>query len=187
MNDSQKLQILWDKQEITEVVHRFARALDRVDGELMKDCYWEDATEEHQDPIFPDKFFWNGNGHEFVPIAMKGFHGLKDTQHRIANMLIELDGDHATAECYVWAYHLHEEDGKDMEGTLGGRHLFRFERREGEWKILHRKTVFDFNQSQDATAFWGEAYEDRYKGKRIDYSDASYDYIERGKAERTSS
>ncbi len=56
MNGSQKQQILWDKQEITEVMYRFARALDRMDGELMKACYWEDAIEEDQDPIFPDLF-----------------------------------------------------------------------------------------------------------------------------------
>lgn len=176
-----KLQELLDKQEITEVMYKFARALDRVDGDLMKSTYWEDAIEEHQDPIFPEQFFWNGNAHEFVPIAMKGFESLKATQHRISNMLIELDGDRASAECYVWAYHLHEEDGVDMEGTLGGRHLFNFERRNGEWKILHRSTIFDFNQSHEATAVWGEAYGDKYQGKRIDRSDDSYNYIERDK------
>jgi hypothetical protein len=176
-----RVQALLDKQDITEVMFKFARALDRVDGELMKSTYWEDAVEEHQDPIFPEQFFWNGNAHEFVPIAMKGFEGLKATQHRISNPLIELSGDEATAECYVWAYHLHEEDGVDKEGTLGGRHLFRFERREGEWKILHRSTIFDFNQNHEATAVWGEAYGDKYKGKRIDRTDDSYTYIERDK------
>ena len=44
-------------------------------------------------------------------------------------------------------------------------HLFRFERRNGEWKILHRSTIFDFNQNHDASAVWGEAYGDKYKGK----------------------
>jgi hypothetical protein len=90
MTDSEKLQILWDKQEITELMYKFARALDRVDGELMKACYWEDAIEEHQDPIFPDLFFYNGNAWEFVPKAMEGFKALKATQHRISNMLIEM-------------------------------------------------------------------------------------------------
>jgi len=160
-----KLQELLDKQEITEVMYKFARALDRVDGELMKATYWEDAIEEHQDPIFPDKFFWNDNAHKFVLIAMDGFKHLKATQHRISNPLIELDGNKASAECYVWAYHLHEEDGVDKEGILGGRHLFKFERRNGEWKILHRSTIFDWNQNQDASAVWGEEYGDKYKGR----------------------
>jgi hypothetical protein len=178
MTDAEKIQILWDKQEITEIAYKFARALDRMDGELMKACYWDDAIEEHQDPIFPEKFFWNDNAHTFVPIAMEGFKQLKATQHRISNMLIEVEGNSATAECYVWAYHLHEEDGIDKEGILGGRHHFQFERRNGEWRIKHRSTVFDWNQNQDATAVWSENYSDKYKGKR-DRQDDSYNYIER--------
>ena len=84
MDLEHKLQGLLDKQEITEVMYKFARALDRVDGDLMKSTYWEDAVEEHQDPIFPEQFHWNGNAHEFVPNAMEGFKMLKATQHRSA-------------------------------------------------------------------------------------------------------
>ncbi|MHC5068084.1 MAG: nuclear transport factor 2 family protein, partial [Planctomycetota bacterium] len=87
MTHEEKIQILWDKQEITEVAYRFARALDRVDAALMKDCYWPDAIEAHQDPIFPEQFFYDGNAHTFVPIAMEGFKTLKTTQHRVSNML----------------------------------------------------------------------------------------------------
>lgn len=108
MTTQQKLQGLLDKQEITEVMCKFARALDRVDGALMKSTYWEDAIEEHQDPIFPDLFFYNDSAWAFVDPAMEGFRVLKATQHRISNILIDLEGDQATAECYVWAYHLHE-------------------------------------------------------------------------------
>ena len=35
MTEAEKLQILWDKHEITEIMYRFARALDRMDGELI--------------------------------------------------------------------------------------------------------------------------------------------------------
>jgi hypothetical protein len=179
MNDSQKLQVLWAKQEITEVMYRFARALDRMDGDLMKGCYWEDAIEEHQDPIFPDLFFYDGNAWEFVPIAMEGFHSLKATQHRISNPLIELDGDTARAECYVWAYHVGEEEGVDKEGILGGCHHFVFRRRGDEWRIQHRSTVFDWNQNQSASAIWSQNYSDKYRGRR-GTDDPSYEYIGRG-------
>ncbi|ANS88023.1 hypothetical protein VSVS12_04324 [Vibrio scophthalmi] len=77
-------------------------------------------------------------------------------------------------ECYVWAYHVHEEDGVDKEGILGGRHHFHFERREGEWKIKHRSTVFDWNQI--ASAIWAKEFDDKYRGKR-DIADDSYNYL----------
>ena len=176
MNMQQKLQQLLDKQEMTELMYKFARALDRVDGELMKSTYWEDAIEEHQDPIFPDLFFYNDNAHKFVEPAMEGFKALKSTQHRISNPLIEIDGDSAKGECYVWAYHVHEEDGVDKEGILGGRHHFHFERRDGVWKIKHRSTIFDWNQNQTASAIWSDNYDDKYRGKR-DKSDDSYNYL----------
>lgn len=176
MTDSEKIQILWDKQSIVEVMYKFARALDRMDGELMKACYWEDAIEQHQDPIFPDLFFWDGNAWEFVPIAMKGFQALKATQHRVSNPLIELQGDQASAECYVWAYHVTEEGGVEKEGILGGRHLFKMERRDDDWRIAHRVTLFDWNQNQNGTAIWSENYDDAYRGFR-DKSDVSYKYL----------
>jgi hypothetical protein len=171
-----RLSELLDKQDITEVMYKFARALDRVDGELMKSTYWEDAIEEHQDPIFPDLFFWNDNAWKFVPVAMEGFKSLKVTQHRISNMLIEIDGNTAKAECYVWAYHVHEEEGVDKEGILGGRHLFNFEKRNNEWRILHRTTLFDWNKNQEANAIWSEKYSDKYRGFR-NKSDDSYNYL----------
>ncbi|WP_061009023.1 nuclear transport factor 2 family protein [Vibrio sp. CUB2] len=178
MDIQQKLQQLLDKQDITEVIFRHARSLDRMDAELMKSTYWEDAIEDHQDPIFPDLFFYNDNAHAFVEPAMKGFEAIKVTQHRISNVLIEVDGDTATAESYVWAYHVHEEDGVDKEGILGGRHLYRFERRDGVWKMVHRFTVFDWNQNQNASAVWSPDFENKYVGKR-DEADESYKYISR--------
>ncbi len=174
--DEKKLQQVWDRQEIEQLMYRHARSLDRMDAELMKSTYWEDAIEEHQDPIYPDLFHWNDNAWAFVPVAMEGFKNLKVTQHRISNILIELEGDTATAETYVWAYHVHEENGVDKEGILGGRHSFKLEKRSDEWKILHRLTIFDWNQNQDATAAWSDNFSDKYKAKR-DFTDGSYNYL----------
>lgn len=41
MNMQNKLQIMLDKQDITEVIYRHARSLDRMDAELMKSTYWK--------------------------------------------------------------------------------------------------------------------------------------------------
>ena len=176
--DVKMLQQVWDRQEITQLMYRHARSLDRMDGDLMKSTYWPDAIEEHQDPIYPDLFHYNDNAHKFVGPAMEGFKALKVTQHRISNVLIELDGDKATAETYVWAYHVHEENGVDKEGILGGRHHFQLEKRNGEWRIKHRSTVFDWNQNGDATAIWSEKFDEKYRAKR-DRSDDSYNYVQK--------
>ncbi|MFA8436908.1 MAG: nuclear transport factor 2 family protein [Marinifilaceae bacterium] len=176
--DTTKLQQVWDRQEIEQLMYRHARSLDRMDAELMKSTYWPEGIEEHQDPIYPELFHWNDNAWKFVPEAMKGFENLKITQHRISNILIELDGDKATAETYVWAYHVHtDENGVDHEGILGGRHHFRLEKRNDEWRIMHRSTVFDWNQNQKATAVWSDKFNDKYRPHRGDMKDDSYNYL----------
>ncbi|QVK16915.1 nuclear transport factor 2 family protein [Mycoplasmatota bacterium] len=175
-NLEKKLQQVWDRQEIEQLMYRHARSLDRMDEDLMKSTYWPEGIEEHQEPIYPELFYWNDNAWKFAPEAMKGFANLKVTQHRISNILIEVDGNQATAETYVWAYHVHEENGVDKEGILGGRHFFKLEKRDDEWKILHRVTVFDWNQNHDASAVWSEKFSDKYKTKR-NKEDLSYDFI----------
>jgi hypothetical protein len=109
-------------------------------------------------------------------MTMEGFKALKATQHRISNILIELDGDKATAESYVWTYHVAEENGVEKEGILGGRHHFLLEKRNGEWQIKHRSTVFDWNQNKDAIAIWSENFAEKYRGKRS-REDDSYNYL----------
>ena len=41
------LETLIAKQEITDVVYRYARGIDRLDFELVKSCYHPDAYDDH--------------------------------------------------------------------------------------------------------------------------------------------
>ena len=45
LND--RLQRMLDHSEIRDVLARYARGIDRADGELLKTCYYADAIEEH--------------------------------------------------------------------------------------------------------------------------------------------
>lgn len=176
MDMQQQLQVLLDKQAITDVINKHARSLDRMDSELMKSVYWEDAIEELSDPANPEQNSYNDNAHAFVYPAMEGFKALIATQHRISNILIEVAGNQATAESYVWAYHVFDADGETKESIVGGRHCYKFERRDRVWKISHRLTLIDWNQHQAATALWSEKFSQQYAGQR-NKSDASYNYI----------
>lgn len=177
MTDATMIQQVWSRQQIEQLIYRLTRSFDRMDAELMKSCYWRDATDEHSDPLYPDQFNWNGNAWEYVPEAMRGFAKLKASQHRVSNILIEVNGDQASAEGYVWAYHVSVEDGAEQEGILFGRYLFQFSRRDGEWRIQHRATVFDGNQNGNGTARWSDEFPARLAGKH-GREDLSYQFIE---------
>ena len=70
------------------------------------------------------------------------------TTHFLCNELIEVQGDTAHCESYLFAVHRRQtKDGtatKDL--TFGGRYVDRFERREGVWKIAHRQVVLEWSR-----------------------------------------
>ncbi|SDJ22977.1 SnoaL-like domain-containing protein [Ferrimonas sediminum] len=168
-----RIQDLLDKQAITEVIYHLGRSLDRMDRGLMRSVYWPEAIEEHQDPEFP-VFFTDaesnpapGTYNNFPCQAMSGFAGLRMTQHRISNILIDLvDENTAKAESYVYAYHLAGEGDKAREVTLYGRMLFNFEKRGDEWRVMRRLTVFDWFTNVPATGHFSDDYMDKFKGGR---------------------
>ena len=173
----QKMQEVWDRQEIEQLMYRHARSLDRMDAELMKSCYWEEGVEELEDPMMPENLSYNGSAWDFVPGMMDGFKMIKRTQHRISNIYIELDGNKANAESYVWAYNLYDVENVEKETIVGGRHYFDLEKRDDEWRILHRVTSFDWNQNNNSTGIWSENRSDKYKAKR-NFTGIGYYYVE---------
>jgi len=180
--NTEKLQQVWDRQEIEQLLFRLTRSFDRRDADLMKSCYWPEAVEELED-IITGQFQYNGNAWEFVPMAMQGFSFFNKTFHRLSNILIELDGDKATAETYIVAYHqFTDEDGNEKEQFVGARQMYKFEKRNGEWKIMHRLSIWEYNQNLNSTARWIDLskVDGRYISKR-DKTDVSYQFIKNKK------
>jgi 3-phenylpropionate/cinnamic acid dioxygenase small subunit len=163
------LQSLVDKQEITEVIMRFARGLDRGDWELVRSCYHDDATDDHGafKGSADDYVAWL---REFLPRFAEA------TMHAISNVLIELDGDVAHAEAYVIGYHRHaREDGSRADFVGAGRYIDRFERRNGVWKIAARLLVWDWVRDDAVEPGAGDAAWDVVRGRR-DRLDAVYTF-----------
>lgn len=164
--DKKLLQEVKDHQEITHLLYRNVRSIDRLDVDLMKSTYWPDAI---QDPINPIDY--SGNAWEFCYYAVSELAKIERTHHRLSNITIDINGDKAYAEAYVWAYHYFKTPDGNKEGILLGGYQNRMEKRDGEWKIAYRLTIFDANQTMDATDTWGDQF--RNMGKRFP-EDQSY-------------
>jgi hypothetical protein len=102
-------------------------------------AYHPDAVEEHG--------YFTGSPADFVDIIIprmdkSGFVG----QHHVTNWLIELDGDSARVESYfiVWNPEVDAETGSLKAVMSRGRYLDRFEKRNGEWKIVRRRVIIDW-------------------------------------------
>ncbi len=68
--------------------------------------------------------------------------------HHNGTRIIEIDGDAAFAETYCLAFYRQSEEGKEGEKEmfLRVRYLDRVEKRNGEWRIAHRRVVYSPSQ-----------------------------------------
>ncbi|MFC4595490.1 nuclear transport factor 2 family protein [Sphingobium tyrosinilyticum] len=151
---------LLDRQQITDFIHRYCRAADRLDVDLIKTTFWEYGAFDggpSEGPVLDiiAAFFENVVRHMWPT-----------SHHAVSNILIELDGNQAFVETYLTALHLShpqhdsraallgEENALDAgfkgddvaEFIFGGRYIDLFQRRGGEWRIFRRKIVPDWNR-----------------------------------------
>lgn len=135
----QRVDRLSSRAEITEVVLRYVRAVDRCDESLLRSCFHPDSTHEHG--------AFRGASSDFCGFAMEILQGTALTHHQLGPVSIEFeDAETAFAETYFTSHHRYgpipptaEEPGEDR--IMGGRYVDRFERRDGAWRIAHRRGI----------------------------------------------
>lgn len=139
-----ELQRLLDEAEITRVLQRYCRGIDRLDEELIRSVYHDDATDDHG--------AFKGRASDFAPWVIKALVENYDaTQHVLGQKAIDVQGDVAYGDTHVLAYHRKERDGGTDLITFGGRYVDRFERRNDEWKIADRVVVHEWSKSERTT------------------------------------
>lgn len=145
MDDTMHSEIrrMLDREAIREVIHHFARGLDRHDDELVASAYHPDALDHHGDFV--------GRPEEFIPWANE-LHAADWSahQHHLTTMTIELDGDEAHAETYCVGTFLRRDEG--VVDIAGGRYIDRLERRDGQWRIAAREAIIEWACTCDAAA-----------------------------------
>lgn len=129
-----KLREIIDQHEIWQVLQRYGRGLDRLDRELVRSCYFDDAIDDH------GKFI--GNADSFIEWANQVSLSFASTQHAVTNHSCEIDGDDAYAETYYLFTGISAE-GPHLMST--GRYIDHFQRRNGEWRIANRITIVEGN------------------------------------------
>jgi SnoaL-like domain len=160
---AEHVRVIMDRQAIVDCLHRYSRGLDRHDQEILRSVYHDDALDHHGD--------FTGPPDQFVPWADQllasewdGHTHFLDVNH------VEIDGDAAHSECYVFfAQRRRDGDGVDIGG---GRYLDRLERREGEWRVVARELVIEWQGRAELTWFGGGS---EYPSGKWDRTDRSYE------------
>jgi ketosteroid isomerase-like protein len=127
------VQDLIDKQAIAEVVHRYCRAVDRGDLELLRTVYHPDARDERSGAITL--------GEDIASAILDPvMSGMLSTNHHVGTQTIVVEGDSAAAETYSAGNHI-LKDGRRLRSLV--RYIDRFERREDEWRIVRRQMILE--------------------------------------------
>jgi hypothetical protein len=102
---------------------------------LLRSLYHGDARDEHG-------VVFSGSVDAFVEAQPQLMAPFEVTAHHIANMSYRIDGNRADGELYFTAYHRTLGD-TPAHIVVHGRYLDNYECRGGEWKIAHRRLVWD--------------------------------------------
>ena len=100
-------------------------------------------------------------------------------QHKIGNVLIELEGDEAFGEVYFTAYHKVPAETGFEDVIIAGRYLDRYELRDGSWKFAYRSEVVDWSRTEATADTYFDQAPDCIRGARQD--DPLYDRKKRYK------
>jgi hypothetical protein len=133
-----EIRTLLDKNEITELLTRYLRAIDRGDIQTLRACYLPGATEEHGG-------IYSGPAQGYVDTIEAALrHPRAVGTHALTNILIEVDADRARSEHYVLAMTRLKADGVVSDSLVATRIVDDLRRQDGRWGIARRRLRFDW-------------------------------------------
>lgn len=126
---------------IRDVQMRYCRGCDRMDFELLRECFHPDATTDYG--------YFGGSVDDFIASAKVQIPSFLITTHNTGNQNVEVNGDTAWAEHYTLATHriAADERGPLRDFIAAVRYVDRMECRDGDWRIAHRKLVLDWTRT----------------------------------------
>ena len=157
---------LVDRAQVTDLLHRYARSIDRLDAAEMRAVFHPDATDNHG--------VFNGPTEGFADFVVSRHQKVPFSAHLISNTLIDfVDTDTAVVESYATAFQTYPADARaslaqyagkaaadDLAAAgeknptqlmLCGRYVDVVTRRNGEWRIQKREVVLDAGMVLQAT------------------------------------
>ncbi len=143
MTPEQQLQLLVDRAEISDVVHRYATGLDTHDWTLLRSILTDEIEMDFSSigmrpgPVRAD---------EWVESARVLFAGFDATQHLSANHVHDTQGDEATCTSYMRAEHFVLNSEGENYYTMGGYYTNRLVRTSAGWKLRQVTLTVTWNR-----------------------------------------
>lgn len=137
---SDPLGSLLDRQELCELMNRYAAAIDLRDWARLGAVFVDGEIEADFTSMGVKEIF-RGPAGEWVERVRRTIVGFDATQHFFANHLVELDGDRATDTRYMQARH----QLGDAHYTIGGFYTGHMVRTVSGWRIARYRLTVAFH------------------------------------------
>ena len=137
-----QMQELLDRQAIFDCIKRNARGNDRFDAAMTASSYHDDGLHE----VGQNRVAGPGYGAHANAAHGKLFDA---NLHNVTMHTCEIDGDIAHAESYSLGMFL--DKGGETGRVLAGRYIDRLEKRDGEWRIVLRRSTVEIALEGKAT------------------------------------
>jgi len=125
-----------DRQAIADVLVDYCASLDLMELGALADLFTADCVVK----FGPDERL-NSRGRDALAKSLERMWRWRRTSHHLSNVRIEFTGpDEAETTSYVLAWH-ERPDGSTA--TVYGQYRYRFERRDGRWRIAARRMLMN--------------------------------------------
>ena len=141
---STELETLLAEREITRVILQYARGVDALDFDLVRDCFHPDARIEYGE-VFA------GDLDEAMAWLQSALPRLQRTLHTFSPPWIDLDLEGGRAECETRSVNASlyppDADGSSTQNVSGTVYYDRFECRDGKWRLRFRRNAQEWRQN----------------------------------------
>jgi hypothetical protein len=138
MSDDRALQHALDLEALRNLGQRYARAADAREYDAVGALFHPDAVIDGLRGSSPLA--------EYLELSRSTPPAYERSMHVLGDPLLELEvgADTATLDTYAVVYQIGATSDGGGNSTLGIRYLDVVERRDGEWRIRHRRTELRF-------------------------------------------
>jgi hypothetical protein len=140
-----------DRLAIRELFDAYAHCADRRDLEGQKALFTVDTRfAVHMDGEGTDPTYVL-HGREALTPVFDDLNRYDVTTHFNGQSTVDLDGDHATGECYTLAHHLFVDKGTRRIMVASLRYLDTYAKLDGAWYFAERILILDWSETRCLT------------------------------------
>ncbi len=148
MPDPDPLALVVNRLAISDLVHAYCQGVDRRDPEAVARLFTEDGTFVAYATPGATEPTSTSRGHAEIAKAIGMARYYKQTTHTVGNHLAAIDGDAATGETCVVAYHVLGDEGSERLMIWHIRYLDTYSRGPEGWRIDERVLRVDLETNQ---------------------------------------